>query len=304
MLTSRRLLFVTGKGGVGKTTIATALARHAARSGKRTLLVEMDAKGAVANALGVDELGFEPREVEPSLHAMAMTTEDSLREYIRLFVRNPLVSTMGPLAKILDFVANAAPGVKEILAIGKVCWEVRERHYDLVVVDAEATGHIVAQIEAPTILSGLVQVGVIREQSVWMRDILHDVEQTGVVVVATPEEMPVAETVELLDRLHTSTKVNVAAVIANRVPPVVFRDADVPVVDALVAAAQANTALGHLGAPLALVTIARERRARAERHLYSLASAAQRDGVDFVVMAEKDHDIVESLSRDLAVELS
>jgi anion-transporting ArsA/GET3 family ATPase len=300
-------LFVTGKGGVGKTTIAVALARHATRSGKRTLLVEMDEKGAVANALGVEPLAFEPREVEPHLFAMGMTTEDSLREYIRLFVRNPLVSTMGPLAKVLDFVANAAPGVKEILAIGKVCWEVRERHYDLVVVDAEATGHVVAQIEAPTILSGLVQVGVIREQSGWMRDILHDVEQTGVVVVATPEEMPVVETIELLDRLHESSKVDVAAVIANRVPPVMFRESDVAVVEALRVAANADAGdspVGSLAAPLELVTIALDRRARAERHLYALAGAARRDDIEFVVMREAEHDVVETLTRDLSIELS
>ena len=300
-------MFVTGKGGVGKTTIATALARHTAKSGKRTLLVEMDDKGAVANALGTASLNFEPREVEPSLYAMAMTTEDSLREYIRLFVRNPLVSTMGPLAKILDFVANAAPGVKEILAIGKVCWEVRERNYDVVIVDAEATGHIVAQIEAPTILSGLVQVGVIREQSMWMRDILHDIDQTGVVVVSTPEEMPVVETIELLDRLHESSRVDVAAVIANRVPPLVFRDADMPVVEALRAASVAPgwpAELQSLTAPLELVAVALERRERAERHLYALAAAAQRDTVDFLVMSEKEGDVVDSLVRDLAVELS
>jgi len=295
-------LFVTGKGGVGKTTIATALARHASRSGRRTLLVEMDEKGAVANALGVEPLSFEPREIEPLLYAMGMTTEDSLREYIRLFVRNPLVSTLGPLAKTLDFVANAAPGVKEILAIGKVCWEVRERHYDLVVVDAEATGHIVAQIEAPTILSGLVQVGVIREQSTWMRDIVHDAEQTGVVVVATPEEMPVVETIELLDRLHSSSPVDVAAVIANRVPPKVFKDSDMPAIAAL--QALLPTAPSALTAPLELVAVALERRARAEHHLYALAAAAQRDDIEFVVMREKDGDVIESLTQDFAVELS
>jgi anion-transporting ArsA/GET3 family ATPase len=268
------------------------------------LLVEMDEKGAVANALGAPALAFEPREVEPGLFAMGMTTEDSLREYIRLFVRNPLVSTMGPLAKILDFVANAAPGVKEILAIGKVCWEVRERHYDLVVVDAEATGHVVAQIEAPTILSGLVQVGVIREQSAWMRDILHDEDLTGVVVVATPEEMPVVETVELLDRLRTSSKVDVAAVVANRVPAAPFRAADLAVVDALRAAAAPGGPAWPLAAPLELVSIAVDRRARAERHLLVLAGAAQRGGVDFIVLPEVEGDPVARLTDELSVELS
>lgn len=264
----------------------------------------MDEKGAVANALRTEPLAFEPREVEPSLFAMGMTTEDSLREYIRLFVRNPLVSTMGPLAKILDFVANAAPGVKEILAIGKVCWEVREQHYDLVVVDAEATGHVVAQIEAPTILSGLVQVGVIREQSAWMRDILHDVDRTGVVVVATPEEMPVGETIELLERLRTSSKVDVAAVIANRVPSMPFRESDLEIVAALRDAAAAGGPAAALAAPLELVRVAVDRRARAEHHLVALAGAAQRGGVDFFVLPESDGDPVERVTEDLSLELS
>ena len=81
------LLWVTGKGGVGKTSIAAALADVAARSGRRTLVCEMDAKGALAAALGEDDLGFEPTEVSPNLHAMTMSTEDALREYLRLFVK-------------------------------------------------------------------------------------------------------------------------------------------------------------------------------------------------------------------------
>ena len=87
----------------------------------------MDDKGALARSLATTELQFAARDVAPNLFAMSMNTEDSLREYIRLFVKNPLVSTFGPLAKILDFVANAAPAVKEILAIGKLCYEVREQ---------------------------------------------------------------------------------------------------------------------------------------------------------------------------------
>ena len=96
---------------------------------------------------------------------MAMNTEDSLREYLRLFVKVPLVGRIGPLARTFDFVADAAPGVKEILSVGKLAYEVRERHYDLVVVDAEASGHIVAQIAAPRVISELVQVGMVREQT-------------------------------------------------------------------------------------------------------------------------------------------
>ena len=221
-LLEHRLLFVTGKGGVGKTTVAAALARLAARSDKRVLVCEMDAKGSLAAAFETAPLAFAPRELSPNLFAMSMNTEDSLREYLRLFVRIPFLGRIGPLARTFDFVADAAPGVKEILAVGKLCYEVRERHYDLVVVDAEATGHIVSQITAPRAINDLVQVGLVRDQTNWMLDILEDAATTGVVVVTTPEEMPVIESVELIERLRTTTKVAVAAVVANRVLPEPF----------------------------------------------------------------------------------
>lgn len=228
-LLDRHLLFVTGKGGVGKTTVAAALAQLAAQHGKRTLVCEMDAKGALAAAFDVAPLKFTATEIAPRLYGMAMNTEDSLREYLRLFVRVPLVGRIGPLARTFDFVADAAPGVKEILAVGKLCYEVREQHYDIVIVDAEASGHIVAQIAAPRAIRQLVQVGIVRDQTNWMIDILDDPVQTGLVIVTTPEEMPVTETLELVDRVRTETGVDIAAVIANRVLPALFAERELEV---------------------------------------------------------------------------
>lgn len=227
------LLWVTGKGGVGKTSVAAAIAEVAARSGRRTLVCEMDAKGALASALGVDDLDFEPSEVAPNLDAMTMSTEDALQEYLRLFVKIPFLGRIGPLAKTFDFVADAAPGVKEILSVGKLCYEVRERHYDLVVVDAESTGHVVSQIGAPKVIADLVQVGLVRDQTQWMLNILNDPERTGVAIVTTPEEMPVTETSELLARLTAETGAHTVAVIANRVLPVLFDRREQAVADRL-----------------------------------------------------------------------
>lgn len=304
-LLSRRLLFVTGKGGTGKTTVAAALARHVASTGAKVLVVEMDEKGALAAALGCGPLSFEPAEVAPNLSAMAMNTEDSLREYIRLFVRMPIVTTLGPLARILDFVANAAPGVKEILAVGKVCWEVRERRWDLVIVDAEASGHVVAQVDSPRSLAALVPVGLIRDQVRWMQEMLSDASTTGIVVTALAEEIAVSETVALLDRLAADTTVAVATVVCNRVPASVVAEADDAAFDALLARSRAGSAGGPLAAPLELVAVAAERRSRAMGHLRKLLERSLRVPAPVIVLPEvRTGAVVERLMDDLAGELS
>ncbi|MEZ5322175.1 MAG: ArsA family ATPase [Microthrixaceae bacterium] len=221
-LLDRRLLFVTGKGGVGKSTVASSLAILAASRGKRTLVCEVDAKGNLADFYGTNRLRFDPTQVQERLFAMSMDTEASLREYLKLQLHVPLVGRIGPLAKAFDFVATAAPGVKEILTVGKLAYEVRERHYDLVVVDASASGHVVGQLAASDAIRELVSVGVVRAQTEWMTELLTDAATTGVVIVATPEEMPVNETLELIDRVDTETGIDIAAVIANRVLPELF----------------------------------------------------------------------------------
>jgi len=221
-LLDRRLLFVTGKGGVGKTTIASALGVLAAQRGKRTLVCEFDAKGNLADFFGSGDTSFDPIEVLPGLSVMSMDTEESLKEYLRLQVRVPFLAKIGPLARTLDFVASAAPGVKEILTVGKVAWEVREDHYDLVIADASASGHVISQLSAPQAIGELVKVGVVREQTGWLTEILDDPATTGAVIVSAPEEMPVSETLELAGRIQGETHVDIAAVAVNRVLPELF----------------------------------------------------------------------------------
>lgn len=237
-LLGRRLLFFTGKGGVGKSTVAAAMALLAADHGKRVLVVDVDAKGTITDHFEHARVGFKPREVAPGVCALAMDTEASLREYLKLNLKVPVVGRLGPLAHVLDFVATAAPGVKEVLTIGKICWEVRESlegraDWDLVIVDAAATGHVISQLGAPDAIRDLVAVGPVRSQTEWMTQILADPAITALNVVATPEEMPVAETIDLVNRARSEVEVPLGCVIVNRVLPELFTHADEAAFEAL-----------------------------------------------------------------------
>jgi len=121
----KRVVF-NQKGGVGKSTVSAAMALLAAQQGQQVLLISADGRGDIAALFEKRPVGFRPQVVFPGLSAMAMDTEAALQEYLRLNLRVPIPGRIGPLAKVFDFVATAAPGVKEILTIGKICWEVRE----------------------------------------------------------------------------------------------------------------------------------------------------------------------------------
>ena len=218
--------------------MAAATAILAADRGRRVLLVDVDGKGDIAAFFERPPVGFRPEMVFPALWAMAMDTEASLQEYLRLNLRVPVLGRLGPLAKVLDFVATAAPGVKEILTIGKIAWEVREAiegraDHDLVVVDAAATGHIVAQLGAADAIQDLVDVGPLRSQTQWVSELIADPQLTAVNIVTTPEEMPVAETIELVERLRREVQVPLGSVIVNRVLPELFTRADEGAFEAL-----------------------------------------------------------------------
>jgi anion-transporting ArsA/GET3 family ATPase len=207
------------------------MALLAAEQGKSVLLVSADGKGDIAAFFEYRPVGFKAEVVHPGVRAMAMDTEASLQEYLRLHLKVPIPGRVGPLARVFDFVATAAPGVKELLTVGKIGWDVREAvegraPWDIVIVDAAATGHIVAQLGAPWAIEELVAVGPIRSQTGWLKEIFSDPALTALNLVVTPEEMPVAETIELVAKVRGELDVPLGLVVVNRVLPELFTHSD------------------------------------------------------------------------------
>ena len=205
------LIVVTGKGGVGKSTVAAALGLAADRRGLRTIVVEVAARDDVSRALGTSNApgGYAERAVSDRLHHISIDPQRAMEEYLRQQL--PLGAGAGLLtrSRIFSALSAATPGMRELLTAGKV-WELAQpqrrtrgsRPYDLVVLDAPATGHGLAMLQAPSTFAAVARVGPVATQGRAVASFLSDPRRTAVLAVSTAEEMPVAETFELRARLR------------------------------------------------------------------------------------------------------
>lgn len=203
-----RLLIVTGKGGVGKSTVAAGLAVAAARTGRRTCLVEVESRQTFSRLFETAPWDFTEREFRPGLWGLSIDPDASLAEYLEMFYGGRRLSKLVVSSTAVEFATAAAPGIKDVLLVGKVKELERRRdadgrlHYDLIVVDAPPTGRIVRFLRAPEAATELVGVGPIRSQAQQVIDLLLNGERTHVLLVTLLEEMPVAETVDAVAALR------------------------------------------------------------------------------------------------------
>ncbi|MGI9606720.1 MAG: ArsA-related P-loop ATPase [Acidimicrobiales bacterium] len=244
-LLDRRLLIVGGKGGTGKSSVAAALGQLAALSGKRTLVVAADGSPGAAGKFGVEPT-YKPTIVERNLTVLRVDTRSSLDEFVALQL-GPLRGISGPVAAALGFVAEAAPGVAELLLVGKYAHEVRTKDWDLVVVDAASSGHLLGELAAPTGVNDLASVGRLARETGWMVELLGDPEITGVVNVTLAEEVPFVETLEFVSRLHVETPAHLGAVVVNRTRPQLYTRDGRAEVESLIAAPPARMSKGAAG---------------------------------------------------------
>ncbi len=214
-----RLIIVTGKGGVGRSAVTAALALRAVHLGKRVLTVSMTDQTGLALHLGRERLDYEASEIRPGLHALAVHRPAALNEYLKVQLGVPKVTRMGPLARAFDALASTAPGIREVVTMGKVLWEVRKAAWDLVIADGPPLGQIGSHLRAPQTVTELVPVGKVREQADWMMELLADSSVCGMLLVTLAEELPITETQEALTWLTEHHVISPPQVVANRILP-------------------------------------------------------------------------------------
>ncbi len=234
-LLQHRLIFVTGKGGVGRSTVAAALGLAAAGRGMRTIVAELTGECRLARAYGVPDVRlFEELELAPGLCTISISPEQAMEEYLVVKAPDRIGHLLGQ-SRLFQTFAMATPGMRELLVLGKA-WELAQPHrrthgaapYDLVIVDAPATGHGVGVLKTPRTFSEIARVGPVAHQGQTIAQTIADRDFTGIVAVCTPEEMPVAETVSLHEAL-LGERLDLDAVVMNARYPNRFTDDEQPV---------------------------------------------------------------------------
>jgi anion-transporting ArsA/GET3 family ATPase len=213
------VLVLAGKGGVGKTTMTAAVARMAADAGKSVLIVELEGKSGIAAAVGrQDDQGYEEEALGEGVRARRLTPDDALVEYLE---DHGLKRVSKRLAHsgLLDVVATAIPGIRDILVLGKVKQLERAETADLILVDAPATGHAITFLTSARGMVDAARGGPLRAQAQDVVELLSDPARCRVILVTLPEELPVSETIESAYTLEDKAGVQLGPVIVNACDP-------------------------------------------------------------------------------------
>jgi anion-transporting ArsA/GET3 family ATPase len=225
---TRRFLIVTGKGGVGKTTVAAAEARALAAKGKRVLVAMCHAKERLSTMLGSEPIGHEVMPVAPNIWAVNMDPTKAIEEYGLMTLKVRLLYATVFDNKYTRAFLHAVPGLEEWAMLGKAWWHTSEKgedgtlKYDVVILDAPATGHGLDMLRVPKVIVEVVPPGILRRDAEVARTLFQDPTRCGVILVTLPEEMPVTETIELAGALTGELSLPLAKVVVNGVLPPIF----------------------------------------------------------------------------------
>lgn len=219
-----RLLIVAGKGGVGKTTVASVLARFAASTGANVLVVDIEGKRGIASAFGKATLGYEESELQApapdqgrgAIRGRTLTPDDALVEYLEEHGLGRLSHRLRSSGTV-EVIATAVPGMKDLLILAKVKQMLMAKQHDLIVLDAPASGHALRFLQSPTGMFDAVRTGPIHRQAEEVLAILRDPAMCQVMLVTIPEETPVNETIETAFALEESLGIALGPLVVNDV---------------------------------------------------------------------------------------
>lgn len=217
----KRFIIVAGKGGVGRSTISAALALRAAQQGKKVLIAMCRAKERLSHMLEIPPIGHEIISIAPGVDAVNMTPAESLRQYGDLVFKLPVLSRAIFENRMVTGLLRAIPGIEAWSLLGKAIYHTMERgpdgkpRYDSVILDAPATGHLLEMLRVPKIILDVAPAGLLRRDAERAWQALQNPNQTGVVLVTWPEEMPANEAVELKEALDQEIGVHTDALILN-----------------------------------------------------------------------------------------
>jgi anion-transporting ArsA/GET3 family ATPase len=289
-LLEHRLVIVTGKGGTGKTTVSAALALAAARAGLRVLIAEMGPDEQIPRLLDprAPQAGYAGCSLLPGLRAIRIDPFEALAEYLTLQLGVRAVVDAVVRNKAFRQLMTAAPGWRELITLGKI-WHLAQletgdppkREFDLIVVDAPATGHGVAFLDVPRVVVSAVRAGPLHAHSERVEQLLEDPEQTLVLPVALAEELPAREIAELTDRVRDEMGISIDRVIVNAVVGAPF-PAEVSDLDEALARLDGDLELGALPSPRALARCARYLRSRHELNRRFTAEIQHTTGLPIV----------------------
>jgi len=227
-----RFLFVTGKGGAGKTTVSAALALAMARAGRRVLIATSGAKPRTAELVGSAALSTQIEPLRHNLWGVLLTPEVALREYGTLVLKSPrLVEALFDNKYVQGFF-NGAPGLKEWALLGKAWYHTTETlpdgrpRFDVVIFDAPATGHGLDMLRVPKVILSAAPPGRLRTDAERAFSFLRDPSKSGVVVVTLPEEMPTNETLELVSALRDDLALPITEIVLNSALTPLFSDTE------------------------------------------------------------------------------